>query len=70
MSTVICDPFYGQDVDHVQASGANSIGSVMCPASGLAKIAGKPALYSLANSSANFYQVDTLGKLVVMKDEF
>jgi hypothetical protein len=42
----------------------------MCPASGLAKIAGKPALYSLANSSANFYQVDTLGKLVVMKDEF
>ena len=38
--------------------------------SGLAKIVGKPALFSLANSWAKFYQVDTHRKPVAMKDEF
>jgi hypothetical protein len=36
----------------------------------LAKIVGKPALFSLANSWAKFYQVDTHRKPVAMKDEF
>ena len=38
--------------------------------SGLARIVGKPALFSLANSWAKFYQVDTHRKPVAMKDEF
>jgi hypothetical protein len=38
--------------------------------SGLAEIVGKPALFSLANSWAKFYQVDTHRKPVAMKDEF
>ena len=38
--------------------------------SGLAKIVGKPAVFSLANSWAKFYQVDTHRKPVAMKDEF
>jgi hypothetical protein len=37
---------------------------------GLARIIGKPALFSLANSWAKFYQVDTHRKPVAMKDEF
>ncbi|MEX2297343.1 MAG: FAD-binding oxidoreductase [Dongiaceae bacterium] len=38
--------------------------------SGLAKIIGKPALFSLTNSWAKFYQVDTNRKPVEMKGEF
>ena len=38
--------------------------------SGLARILGKPALFSLANSWAKFYQVDIHRKPVAMKDEF
>ena len=37
---------------------------------GLAKIIGKPALFSLANGWTKFYQVDTHRKPVAMKDEF
>jgi gamma-glutamylputrescine oxidase len=38
--------------------------------SGLAKLIGKPALFSLSNSWAKFYQIDTKRKPVAMKDEF
>jgi gamma-glutamylputrescine oxidase len=38
--------------------------------SGLATIIGKPALFSLSNSWAKFYQVDKHRKPVAMKDEF
>jgi gamma-glutamylputrescine oxidase len=38
--------------------------------SGLARIVGKPVLFSLANSWAKFYQVDMHRKPVAMKDEF
>jgi gamma-glutamylputrescine oxidase len=37
---------------------------------GLAKVIGKPAVFSLANSWAKFYQVDTHRKPVAMKGEF
>lgn len=37
---------------------------------GLAKIIGKPMLFSLSNGWAKFYQVDTKRKPVEMKDEF
>lgn len=40
------------------------------PPGGLAKITGKPALFSLANSWAKFYQVDKRRKPAAMKDEF
>jgi gamma-glutamylputrescine oxidase len=38
--------------------------------SGLAKIIGKPALFSLSNGWSKFYQVDKHRKPVAMKDEF
>jgi len=38
--------------------------------SGLARIIGKPAFFSLANGWAKFYQVDTRRKPVAMKDKF
>jgi gamma-glutamylputrescine oxidase len=37
---------------------------------GLAKVIGKPALFSLSNGWAKFYQVDTRRKPEAVQDEF